>query len=118
MAVENAEAPGRQHEESRAGKEHPDDRDRQLALFAVESGSDDRDEQRRGENTGDDENRRDERQQRRDGSGDALGLRTFTACNERRVHGDERRGQRAFTEQILQKIRYPEGRHERVRRIG
>ena len=52
MAVENAEAPGRQHEEARAGKEDSDDRDRQLALFAVESGSDERDEQRRGEHAG------------------------------------------------------------------
>ena len=66
----------------------------------------------------DDENRRDQRQQRRNGSGDALRLCAFTACDERRVHGDERRRQRAFTEQILQKIRNPEGRHERVRRIG
>ena len=65
-----------------------------------------------------DENRRDERQQRRDGAGDARRLCAFAARDERRVDGDERRGQRAFAEQVLQKIRNPEGRHERIRRIG
>jgi hypothetical protein len=50
-------------------------------LSPFESRSDDRDEQRRGENAGDDEDRRDQREQGSDRSSDPVGLCTFAACD-------------------------------------
>ena len=118
MAVENAEAPGRQHEQAGARKQDADDGDRQLALFAREARRDERDEQRRGEDAEQHEHCRDERQQRRDRARDARGLSPFLARDERGVHRNERRRQRAFAEQVLKEIGNAERGHERVGRIG
>ena len=118
MAVEDAEAPRGEHQQAGARKQDADDRDRQLPLLALESRRDERDEQRRGEHAEQHERARDEREQRRHRAGDARGLFPFLARDKRRIHGNERRGQRAFAEQVLQKIGNAEGRHERVGRIG
>ena len=45
-----------------------------------------------------------ERQQRRHRAGDAIGLLRSPRDDERGVDGNERRGQRAFAKQILEKV--------------
>ena len=57
MAVEDAEAPRREHQKAGARKQDSDDRDRQLPLLALEPWRDERDEQRRGEDAEQHENR-------------------------------------------------------------
>ena len=105
MAVEDAEAPGGEHQQAGARKQDAHDRDRQLPLLALESRRDERDEQRRGDDAEQHERARDEREQRRDRAGDARGLLPFLARDECGIDGNERRRQRAFAEQVLQKIR-------------
>ena len=50
--------------------------------------------------------------------GDARRLFPFLARDERGIDRNERRRQRAFAEQILEKIGNAEGGHERVGRVG
>ena len=72
--------------------------------LAVEPGRDEIDEQRRGENAGQDDRAHHQREQRQDGAGHAVGIAPAALCDERRVDRDERRRQRAFAEQILEKV--------------
>ena len=80
-------------------------RDRQLALARRESpGAISVDQQRRREHADEHEHGDDQRQQRRDGAGDAVGLAPLAARDQRGVDRDERRRQRAFAEQVLQEV--------------
>jgi hypothetical protein len=117
VTVENAEAPRGQHQQPRAGKQNPNQLDRQLAFRAGKSGRDCRNQQRRGEHAEEHQHRDDERPERTDRAGNMVGLLAVAARDERGVHGDERRGQRAFTEQVLQKVGNPKRRVERIRGV-
>jgi hypothetical protein len=114
VAIEDAEAPRRQHQHADAGKQHADDLDRQEPLVAVKTRRDRADEERRRHDADQNEDGDDEREQRRDRAGDAVRLAPFTACEERRVDRDERRGQRALAKQVLQHVRNPQRGVERV----
>ena len=59
----------------------------------------------------------DQRQQRRDGAGDAVGLAALAAREQRGVDRNERRRQRALAEQVLQEVGNPERGRERVGRV-
>ncbi len=75
-------------------------------------------QERRGEHAEQHQNSRDEREQRRHRAGDARGLLLFLSRDERGIDRNERCRQRAFAEQVLQKIGNAEGRHECVGRVG
>ena len=114
VAVQDAEAPGRHGKEPGAGKQHAHDPDRQLALVAVEPGRDRGDQQRRRHDADEHEHRDDQREQRRHRAGHAIRLAPIAAREQRGVHRNERSRQRAFAEQVLQKIRDAERRRERI----
>ena len=118
MAVQDAEAPGREDEQAGAGNRILTIAIVSAPLFALESGRDQRHEQRRGEDAEQYEDRRDEREQCGDRSGHSRGLLMLLTRDERRIDRNKRRRQRTFAEQVLQKIGDPEGRHERVGRVG
>jgi hypothetical protein len=109
MAVEDAEAPGGEDEEPGAGKEDTDEIDRQLALCPFEAGSDQIDQQRRGQNAEKNENRCNERQNRRDRTGHPSPLLLILLRQKPRIDRNERCREHPFAEEILQEVRYPEG---------
>ena len=117
MAVEDAEAPRREHQKAGARKEDSHDRDRQLPFVALEPWRDERYQQWRGKYPDQHENPRDEREQRRHTTSDARRLFPFLARDERGIDRNERCRQRAFAEQILEKIGNAEGRHECIGRV-
>ena len=114
MAVQDAEAPGRHGEQPRAGKQDADDPDREVALLAVESRRDRRDEQRRRDDADEHEHRDDEREQRGHRAGHAVRFAAIAAREQRRIDRNERSRERPFAEQVLQEIRDAERRRERV----
>ena len=118
MAVEHAQAPRGKDEQPGAGKQHADDLNRERALLARESRSDDRDQRRRGEDSGEHDGGHDERKERGDCAGDPVGFAPLAARDERGVDGNERRRQRALAEQILEEVGNPERGVERVGRVG
>ena len=118
MAVENAKAPCRQDEEPRSWKEDAHDGNREIALLTVKSRRNQGDEQRGRYDAEEHEPCRYERKQRTNSAGHTPGLYPFVACDKGGVHGNERRRQRAFPEQILKKIGNAERRHKGVGRIG
>ena len=77
---------------------------------------DQRNEHRRRDDADEHEHRHDERQHRADRAGDATRLLVVACSTQLRVHGNERRRQRAFAEQVLQEVRDLERRRERVGR--
>ena len=118
VTVQDAEAPGRQHQQAGAGKQNAHELNRQLALGAVESRRDQRRSTGRGEHADEHQQRRDKRKNREHGAGDPVGSSRSLPCEQRRVDGDERRRQHAFAEQILQEVRDAERGVERVGRVG
>ena len=89
MAVEDAEAPRRQHEQTGAGKQDPDERDGQIALVAAEARRDCGNQQRGRDDSGEDDCGDDRRQQRGDGAGDPIGVAALSARDERCVYRNE-----------------------------
>ena len=115
VAVQDAEAPGREDEQSRAGKEDANQLNRQLALVALEAGRDRVDQQRRREHAQQHQHGDEQREQRADSAGDAVCILSLAARDERRIDRNERRRQRAFTKQVLQEVRNAERGTEGVR---
>ncbi len=118
MAIEDAETPGRQHQQTGPWKQDPDEDDRQRPLVAREAGRDDRNQEWRREDADEDHNRDDEREQSAHRPGDAIGLAPLAARHQRGVHGNERRGERPFTEQVLENVRDAKRGVERVGGVG
>ncbi len=115
MAVQDAEAPRRQHEQAGPGKEHADDVDGERALIAAKPWRNQVDEDRRRQHAHEHEHRHDQRQQRHDGAGDSIRLFLLSSRQQSRVHGNERRRERALSKQVLQKIRNAKRGVERIR---
>ena len=109
MAVQDAQAPGREDEEPCARKEDPYQRNGELPLFTAESGGDQVDQQRGLEHTGEHQCTYDEAEEAGDGACDTPGFVATPLGEEAGVDRDERCGKGAFAEQVLQKIRNPEG---------
>ncbi len=118
MAVEDPETPGRQHQQTGPGKQDPDEGDRQRPLVTREAGRDERDEEWRREDADQYQCRDDECEKSAHRPGDAVGLAPLAARHERGVHRDERRGERTFTEQVLEKVRDAKRGVERVGGVG
>ena len=118
VAVEDAEAEGREDEEAGAGKEDPDEPDRQLAPLPGEAWGEDVDEERRRQDAQCRQENRQERQERSDRTCRAARLLLLPLCEKARVDGDERRRQRALAEEVLENVRGAERRPEGVRRQG
>ena len=101
-----------------AGKQDADDADGQFALVAREARRDDRDEDRRRHHAERDQHGDHQREQRANGTRDAVSFLTIAARQQSGVDRDERAGERAFAEQILKNVWDSKGRVERVGRIG
>ena len=114
VAVEDAEAPGREHEQGRAGKEDADELDGKQARLALEAVGDDVHQRGGEEHTQQHEHRSDENQDGEDGGGGAGGLLVALFGVQARVDGDERCRKDAFAEEVLQHVGDAEGRLEGV----
>ena len=118
MAVENPEAPGGKHQEAGSREQDPHQPGYHLPLGAVETHRDDRGNcGSEGHSQGNqDRDRHPEESRHR-----ARYLPGFLPALlgvEPGVHRNERGAQHPFAEQILEEIGNPEGRGERIRRIG
>ncbi len=118
VAVEHAETPRGEHQQSRAREENPHQPRGGLALRALESRSDDVDEPRGQQDAREHQHRDRESQERRDGARGGAGIRLSSLRPEAGVHRDERGGEHAFAEQVLEEVGNPERGVERVGRVG
>ena len=114
MAVQDAQAPGAEDEESSAGKENPHVCDRQLTPLSLETSDDQREDLRREQNAEQDENRNNQRENGEYGTGDASRFLLVVARAQPDVYRDERRRERALTEQILEQVRDADRRVEGI----
>ena len=114
MAVEHAEAPRGEHEQPRAGEKYLDEPDRPFAPFAFEAVSDETDQIGRRQNSDEDKDGSDEREQGEDCSGDAACFPLVFVREQLGVDRDERSGERAFAEDVLEEVRDFEGGVEGV----
>ena len=114
MAVEHAEAPRRQHQQRDTREQDAYEIDRERARVAGEAGREDLDEHVRERDARECDRARDEREQRADGARDERGLRVLALGLQPRVDRDERRGQHALAEQVLQQIRNAQRRAKRA----
>ena len=73
MTVQNAEAPGGQHQQTGSREQNPDDLNRERACLAGESRRDQRDQRRRGDNPDEDDEADDQCQDGGDRARDAIG---------------------------------------------
>ena len=96
--------PGGHHQESGAGKQNPHQADGEFALLTVKAQRDDIDQQRRREHTDEHNNRHRKRQDRAHRARHAAGFLFVAFLQQARVNRNERRGQHAFPEQVLQEI--------------
>ena len=83
VTVEDAQTPGREYQKTRAGKQHPGDGNRQVALLTTKARCDERDEKRCCDNTCKHERRGEQREQRSNSAGDPGRLLAFASCDER-----------------------------------
>ena len=109
MAVEHAEAPGGKDEQSGAGKDNAHESDGEGALFALESGNEQGNEQRSAEDSESDDEAGDQGEQGEDGFGEFAGLALASLGTEAGVNGNEGCGEHAFAQQILQHIGHAKG---------
>jgi hypothetical protein len=91
MTVQDAETPGRQDQQSGAGKQDADDVNRKFPFFTNETGGKRAYQQRRGDDAGEDENGYRQGQEGAYGSSDTIGLCLPATPEERRVHRNEGR---------------------------
>ena len=118
VAVQDPEAPGRQHEESGAGEEDPHQADGQFALGALEARRDEVDEERRRQDAKEHQHADHERKQSADGARHLPRFHLVARTQQAGVDRDERRRERALAEQVLQQVRNAERRGEGVRGIA
>jgi len=114
MTVQHAEKPRRHHEQSRAGKQDAHDLNRQVALVALEARRDHVDQIRGHHHADRHQHRYAESQNRADAPGDHVGGFIVALAKQFSVNRDERRGQYALAEQVLQNVRDAKPRLERV----
>ena len=118
MHVEDAKAPRRQHQHAGAREEHAHERDRQLALLSAEPRREHRDDPRRAEHADEGQRRDNQRDETENRSRHLRGLSGTLLRAQARIDRDERSGERALAEQILEKIGNPERGVERIGRVG
>ena len=118
MAVENSEAPGREHQQPRAGEQDAHQPDSQLPLGAAEAGRDAVDQVRRREHSGQHQDRRDQSQNRGHGARHVARLLVVLARQQAGIDRDEGCGKHPFAKQVLQKVGNAEGGVEGVGGVG
>src|ERR1700741_63495 len=118
MTVQYTQTPCRQHEQSGAGKENLNETNCQGARGRIEAIRKKIDEIWSGQNSDQHDHRSDEDQQGEDGVGNTSCFLLVPAGEQLRIDGDERRRQRAFTEDILEEVRNSERGTERAGGIG
>src|SRR5207244_6415234 len=89
MTVQDAETPGRQDQQSRAGKQDADDVNRQFPFLTNETGGESAYQQRCGHEAGEYENGNHQGQDGAYGSGNLIGLFFRPTLEERRVYRNE-----------------------------
>ena len=104
MTVQDAEEPRRHHQQSRAGKEDAHDLNRQVALVALEARRDHVDQVRRDQHAERDQHRYAQRQNRADTPREHVGGFVVALAEQFSINRDERRGEDAFAEQVLQDV--------------
>ena len=114
VAIQNAQPPRGEHQQSGAGEENAHQPDGQFALGALEPGSDDPDQVRRQQDADQHDHRRGQRQDRAHRAGHAARLLLVALGQQARVHRNEGGREHAFAEQILQEIGDAKGRVEGV----
>jgi len=114
MAIEDAQAPRGTNQKPGTRKKDANQKDGQVALFAVETRSDSFDEPGSSEDAKKDKKRSREGQQGGDGTGGAAGFFLVVARKQTGVDGDEGSGKNALAKQILQEIRNAQGGLENV----
>ena len=114
MAVQNPETPCGEHQQCRAREENPHQGDGERAGRAAESWRKEIDQEWRTGYAGQHHNAQDQRQPRQHGARHASRALVVVRAEPARVHGNERRRQRAFAEKILQQVGNAEGGGERV----
>ena len=116
VAVEDAEAEGREDEEAGSGEEDPDEPYRQLAPLAREAGREEVDEEGRREDAERGEEDGEEREERPGGPRRPPRLLHPPLAEEAGVDRDERSRERAFAEEVLEDVRGAQRRPEGVGR--
>ena len=118
MTVEHAQTPGRHDQQPRAGKQNPDERDGDLALFAREPGSNDGDEERCDQDAAENQRGGGQPEQTEHGAGYPARFLSLLPSKQLGVDRNEGGGEDPFTEEILQEVRDLEGGIEGISRIG
>ena len=118
MAVQNPEAPCREDQQCRAGKEDLHQEDGELPLLALESRGDQANEPRRSPYAERDEYGGDEEKKSEDGFRKLRCLFMPILGAKPCIHGDEGSGEDTFSEEILQEVRDAEGGAKDVGRVG
>ena len=98
------------------GKKNLHDADRQQPDVALKTGRDEIDDPRRDEDADRHDGHDDHAEERQDHAGDAPRHLVVILGDQSRVDGDERRGEHAFAEKVLQEVRDLEAGVERARR--
>jgi hypothetical protein len=117
VAVENAETPGREHQQAHSGEQDAHDLNRQRSRLPFEAGGDDVDEPRRRENAKEYDDGNDEAQEREDGARHPPCSLPVATRQEPGVHRNERRGEHTFPEEVLQQVGNAEARAEGIRGV-
>ena len=104
VAVQNAQAPGRERQQPGAGKENLNDADGQFPLAALKPRSDGVDQERRGQHAKQNQNRRGERQNGADRARHAACFLLVALRQQAAVNRNERRREDPLSKQVLQKV--------------
>ncbi len=118
MAIENAEAPGRDREETCAGEENAHQTDGQLELGPRESRRNNAGQKRRGEYADEDQARHCQGEQAEHRAGDVVRLIFCFTGKQIGIYGDEGSRERPLAKEVLQEIRDAERSPEGVGRVG
>lgn len=114
MAVQNSQAPRREHEHAGAGEEDPDERDRQVSSLIFKTGGDDCHDVRRGEHADQNDHGGDEREDPEDRIRNPCGFLFVVLGQQPGIDRNERSGKCAFAEDVLQEVGNAKRRAEGV----
>ena len=117
VAVQHAQAPGRQHQDAGAGEQDAHQVDAGLALLAAVAGGEHVHQQRRRQHARQHQHRHDQRQHAGHRARHPPGLVLPLLLHQPHVDRDERRRQHPLAEQVLQQVRQLHRVGERVGRV-
>ena len=118
MTIQNSQTPRRKHEDTRTGKQYPDERDRQRTPFIFKTSRDDRHDVRGREHTDEHDDRGHKRKDAEDRIRDTRRFLFIILGQQLCVDRNERRGQRSLAEDVLQEVWNAKRGAERVAFTG